>query len=105
MTRARHVHLGERLDAIERIRAGHLTPEQAADELDVPPAAIHEWMALHANDRIYSIEEARVSPEVMRLSKRAQRLVELIETADDTIRALSHRLVESQKLKGHSRGA
>ena len=105
MNKTRHVHLGERLNAIERIRAGEITPEEAANELDVPPAAVHEWMAVHANDRIFSLEEARVAPEVQKLSRRAQRLVELIETADDTIRALSRRLVDAHKLKARPRDA
>ena len=101
----RHIHLGERLQVIERIREGELTPEQAAGELEVEPAAIHEWMARHANDRIYSLEEARVPPEVLKLSRRAQRLVELIETADETIRVLNRKLVDSQRPKTRSREA
>ncbi|HUL94634.1 MAG TPA: hypothetical protein VLT89_01425 [Usitatibacter sp.] len=105
MNKTRHVHLGERLQVIERIRSGALTPEQAANELEVPPAAVHEWLATHSNDRIYSLEEARVPPEVMRLSRRAQRLVELIETADDTIRVLNRKLVESQRPKSRARDA
>lgn len=105
MTKTRHVHLGERLAVIERIRAGELTPEQASAQIDVPLSMVHEWMAVHANDRIYSLEEARVQPEVLRLSRRAQRLVELIETADDTIRVLNRKLVEAQRPKARQRGA
>jgi len=105
MSKSRHIHLGERLQTLERIREGELTPEQAADELGVEPAAVHEWMALHAHDRIYSLDEARVPPEVLKLSRRAQRLVELIETADDTIRVLNRKLVDSQRPKARGREA
>ncbi|HLX24355.1 MAG TPA: hypothetical protein VKR38_13495 [Usitatibacter sp.] len=92
--RRRHVHLGERLDAIERIRSGRSTPEKAADELGVPAEEVQLWMQIHAGDRIVALEDTRVSPEVRRLSKRAERLVELIANADLTIRVLNRMLTE-----------
>jgi DNA-directed RNA polymerase specialized sigma subunit len=93
--RRRHIHLGERLDAIERIRAGEATPEQVSAELEVLPEEVHQWMQVHADDRIVSLDETRVQPEVRRLSRRAERLVELIANADVTIRILNRMLAET----------
>jgi hypothetical protein len=92
--RRRHVHLGERLDLIERIRASRLTAEQAADEAGVSVEEVQMWMQIHADDRIVALDDTRVSPEVRRLSKRAERLVELIANADLTIRILNRMLSE-----------
>ncbi len=92
--RRRHVHLGERLGLIERIRAGNLTPETAADEAGVSADEVHMWMQVHADDKIVALDDTRVSPEVRKLSKRAERLVELIANADLTIRILNRMLAE-----------
>jgi hypothetical protein len=90
----RHIHLGDRLEVIERIRAGQATPEKAADELGVPAEEVHLWMQIHGDDRIVALDDTRVSPEVRQLSKRAERLVELIAGADLTIRILNRMLAE-----------
>ena len=95
MNRRRHIHLGERLQAIEAIRSGRLGADEAAASLDVPVEEIRGWMQMHSGDRIFSLDEARVSPEARRLSKRAERLVELIAAADLTIRILNRMLVET----------
>jgi transposase-like protein len=93
--RRRHVHLGERLDAIARIRAGEASPEQVAAEFEVLPEEVHQWVQVHGDDRIVSLDETRVLPEVRRLSRRAERLVELIANADVTIRVLNRMLAEA----------
>ena len=93
--RRRHVHLGDRLDAIARIRAGEITAEQVATELDVLTEEVHQWLQVHGDDRIVSLDETRVLPEVRRLSRRAERLVELIANADVTIRVLNRMLAET----------
>jgi len=95
MNKRKHIHLGERLQAIEAIRAGRLTAEEAAARLEVTAEEIHGWMQIHSGDRIVSLDEARVSPEARRLSKRAERLVELIAAADLTIRILNRMLTEA----------
>ena len=95
MNKRRHIHLGERLEAIESIREGRLTVEQAAASFDVPVEEIRAWMQMHSGDRIVTLDEARVSPEALRLSRRAERLVELIAAADLTIRILNRMLAES----------
>ncbi len=95
MSKRRHVHLGDRLDAIERIRSGEATPEQVSATLEVTVEEIHTWMQVHADDRIVSLDETRVSPEVRKLSRRAERLVALIAGADTTIRTLNRMLAEA----------
>ena len=84
----RHVHLGERLEAIERIRRGELDVEGAARRWDVEPDEIRRWLEMHAGDRPLTLEEVVQSPDVVRLTKRAQRLAELIATSESTIRML-----------------
>jgi hypothetical protein len=91
----RHVHLGERLEAIERIRKGELSLGQAAMQLGVTPAAVLNWMNIHADDRAMSIDEVLVPADVQRLTRRAQRLAALISRADSTIRVLSRQLVDA----------
>ncbi len=94
MNKRKHVHLGERLVTIQEIRGGRQSVEEAAVSLDVPPDEVRNWMQIHSEDRIYDLDEARVSPEAKRLSRRAERLVELITAADLTIRVLTRMLAE-----------
>ena len=101
--RRRHVHLGERLDAIARIRLDGATPQQVALELDVETADVLRWMQIHADERNVTLEEVRVPPDVLRLSRRAERLVELIATADVTIRVLNRMLAEAASGKARLR--
>ena len=93
--RRRHVHLGERLDAIARIRVGGASARQVALELNVDTADVLRWMEIHAEERNVTLDEVRVPADVLRLSRRAERLVELIATADVTIRVLNRMLAES----------
>lgn len=91
-TQRRHVHLGVRLETIERIRRGELSLGEAAAELGVTPATVLHWMNIHADDRTVRVEEVLVPPRVQRLTRRAQRLVALIAEADSTIRVLNRQL-------------
>lgn len=91
----RHVHLGERLEAIEKIRAGELSLGQAAAELGVTPAEVLRWMNVHADDRTVRVEEVLVPPHVQRLTRRAQRLVALIAEMDSTLRVLNRQLADA----------
>ena len=93
--RRRHVHLGERLDAIARIRLGSATPQLVALELNVDTVDVLRWMQIHAGQANMTLDEVRVPPDVLRLSRRAERLVELIASADLTIRVLNRMLVEA----------
>ena len=101
--RSRHVHLGERLDAIARIRLGAATPEEIALELEVESTDVLRWMQIHAQERNMTLDEVRVPPDVLRLSRRAERLVELIATADVTIRVLNRMLAKAASGKSRLR--
>ena len=101
--RRRHVHLGARLDAIARIRVGTATPQQVALELEVDAADVLRWMEVHAEERNMTLDEVRVPPDVLRLSRRAERLVELIATADVTLRVLNRMLAEAASGKSRLR--
>jgi hypothetical protein len=101
----RHVHLGERLEAIERIRCGELSLGQAAAGLGVTPAQVLHWMNIHADDRTVRIEEVVVPADVQRLTRRAQRLVALIAEADSIIRSMSRQMSEAAVSRRRSQAA
>jgi hypothetical protein len=90
------VHLGDRLLAIGRIRKGMLTVEQAARELGVGVDEVVAWLQLHAFERMVTLDELRGagSPEVQRLSKRAQRLADLVADAERELRGLHQELLQ-----------
>lgn len=89
------VHLGDRLLAIGRIREGMLTIEEAARELGVSVEEVIGWQQVHAFERMVSLDELRMggSPEAQRLSKRAQRLADLVADAERELRELHQELV------------
>jgi hypothetical protein len=86
----RFVHLGERLFAIGRIRAGELNAREAAAELGVPVEEVLHWLHAHAGERTLTFEELRQSgsSEVQKLSRRAQRLADLVAHAERMLRDL-----------------
>jgi hypothetical protein len=91
------VHLGDRLLAIGRIREGMLTAEEAARELGVTVEDVIGWQQVHAFERMVSIDEMRAggsSPEAQRLSKRAERLADLVADAERELRELHHELLQ-----------
>jgi hypothetical protein len=90
------VHLGDRLLALGRIREGGLTVEQAARELGVTADEVIGWQQVHAFERMVSIDELRASgsPEAQRLSKRAQRLADLVADAERELRELHQELLQ-----------
>jgi hypothetical protein len=92
--RPRHVHLGERLEVIERIRRGALGIDEAARRCGVAREEVARWLEMHAKDRPLTLEEVVHSPDVVRLTRRAQRLAELIATSESMIRTL-HRMLRS----------
>ena len=93
------VHLGDRLLAIARIHEGTLTVEDAARELGVQVEDVIGWQQLHAFERVVSLEELRgpASLEGQRLSKRAQRLAELVVAAERELRELHHEFMHPSK--------
>lgn len=97
--RPRHVHLGERLTVIERIRHGRHTPEEAAAEVGVPVEEVLRWLEVHGEDRIVRVEEVAEPEEVRHLTRRVQMLMDMIGTADETIRGLIRRLSERRETR------
>jgi len=89
------VHLGDRLLAIGRIREGMLTAAEAARELGVDVDEVIGWQQVHAFERMVSLDEMRGagSPEVQRLSKRAERLADLVADAERELRELHQELL------------
>ena len=98
--RPRHVHLGERLDIVDRIGRGELDVEGAARRCEVDADEIRRWLELHAGDRPVTLEEVVQSPDVVRLTRRAQRLAELIATSESTIRTLHSMLRRAANQEG-----
>jgi hypothetical protein len=84
----RFVHLGERLLAIGRIRAGALSAREAAAEVGVPVEEVLRWLHAHAGERTVTFDELRESPEAARLGRRAQRLADLVAHAERLLRDL-----------------
>jgi len=73
---------------IDRIRRGELDVEGAARRTGVDGDEVRRWLEAHAGDRPVTLEEVVQSPDVVRLTRRAQRLAELIATSESMIRAL-----------------
>ena len=90
----RHVHLGERLEAVARVRGGE-TIEEVAVDIGVAVDDVQAWVAALADDRVHTIEEMRHgdSPERMKLVKRARRLADLVAESERTLRDLHQELI------------
>lgn len=93
--RPRHVHLGDRLLAVGRVRAGLATVDEVATTHEVTRDDVLDWVARHANERTVTLEELRAqgSPEMLRLARRAQRLADLVAQAERHLRVLHQELV------------
>jgi len=89
------VHLGDRLLAIGRIRSGVASIELVAEELDVEPGEVVNWLHLHGDDSVMSLDDVRDgdTPEMRSLTRRARLLAELVTEADRAIRELHQEYV------------
>ena len=96
-SRPRHIHLGDRLEALESIKRGVRSPLQIAAELGVEVADIVRWMEIHANDRIVRIDDLMAPDRTRELVARAQRLLDLIYAAEASIRSLVHELARRSR--------
>jgi hypothetical protein len=96
--RPRFVHLGERLAAMERIRAGDVTPAEAAAELRVDAAQVARWFEQHANDRLVGLDELRAPRDRRnaRLAERARRLAALLARAERRVHELHLELLSKE---------
>lgn len=97
-SRARYVHLGERLECLERIRAGAITRAQAAAELGIDEAQVARWMQVHANERLMSLDDLRVAADSQsgRLAARARQLAHLLAIAERRVRELHLELISKE---------
>ena len=86
----RHVHLGTRLEVAERVRRAEVTAREAARGLGVEEADVLRWVA--SGERLVEVDAIVASPEALRLTRRARRLVRMIAACDAAIRVLTRRL-------------
>jgi len=94
----RFVHLGDRLLAIGRIRSGAQRADEVAADLGVTPEDVAHWVEVHASDRTVTFEELRErsSPEMLKLTRRAQRLADLVAQAERLLRDLHQEFTSKQ---------
>ena len=97
--RSRRANLGERIAAVEQIRAGRATRAETAAHFGVDVREIERWIDMHAEDRTVLLGELRheLVGEPGRLLLQAQRLRRLIARAERTLRVLHAELL-SRKL-------
>jgi len=86
----RFVHLGDRLLALERLRAGLATMTQTAESLGVSIAELRKWQVELSRERSVSLADLRPGqgPVLQRLRARAKRLASLIAASEREIRIL-----------------
>lgn len=97
--KARRPCLGERIEAVERIRAGAASIEDTARRFGLPEDDVRSWLTVHANDRTVIVAHLRseLAGEAGRLLRQAQVLRQLIAHTDRTLNLLHARLL-SRKL-------
>ncbi|HEX4764180.1 MAG TPA: hypothetical protein VFU92_07575 [Usitatibacter sp.] len=90
----RHVHLGERLDAVARVHRGEAIDDVAVD-MGVTVDDVAAWVAALVDERTYSLDEIRIgeSPERIHLVRRARRLADLVAESERTLRDLHQELI------------
>jgi hypothetical protein len=97
---ARHVSLGRRLEVLQLIRSGRITPEGAATLMDVSVQEVRRWQTTHSTDHIVSLgrgDGPGTTHEELHLLARRRRLVQLLRMIDMNLRALHARLVASSR--------
>lgn len=94
----RFVHLGDRLLALDQVRRGDATVEEAARAFGVEPREVVRWIERHRAERTLTFEELReqCSPERSRLARRAQRLAGLVAQAERLLRELHQEFISRQ---------
>jgi hypothetical protein len=94
---ARRPNLGQRIAAVEHIRAGRATVEETAALFGVRVAEVEAWVRHHADDRTFHLDEFRKGEgELGRLARQAQRLRQLIARAERTLHILHAQLLASR---------
>lgn len=94
---ARRPNLGERIAAVEHLRAGRATVEETAAHFGVRVSEVEGWVRDHADDRTVSLDEFRGGEgELGRLSRQALRLRQLIARAERTLHVLHAQLLATR---------
>jgi len=96
----RHVSLGRRLEVLQLIRSGRISPEAAATLMDVSIQEVRRWQTMHSTDNVVSLgrhDGPGATHEELDLLARRRRLVRLLRTIDTTLRALHTRLVATSR--------
>jgi hypothetical protein len=93
--RPRFVHLGERLLAIEKIRRGTLSVDDAAEGIGVTREEIAQWQRQHAGERHVTFDELRSAGErqALRLERRVRMLARLVADSEKQLRDLHQQLL------------
>ena len=88
-------NLGERIAAVEQLRAGRTTPEEVAAHFGVPVAEVRAWISQHASEQTMTLGQLRgeIAGESGRLARQAQRLRHLIARAERTLHVLHAQLL------------
>ena len=94
----RFIHLGDRLQALARIRAGEIDAQGVALELGIDVAQVLHWLDVHREERTVTLAELRdeCTPEVLKLRRRAQRLAGLLSQAERILRELHQEFASKQ---------
>jgi transposase-like protein len=97
--KARRPCLGERIAAVERIRAGAASIEETAGQFGLPEDDVRTWLKVHANDHTVIVAHLRreLAGEAGQLLRHAQVLRQLIAHTDRTLNLLHAQLL-SRKL-------
>ena len=98
--RRRHVPLGRRLEVLQLIHAGRISPEEAAVLVGVSVGEIQRWQSVHANDEIVSVGRAArpaSTREELDLLARRGRLVRLLRSVEASLRDLHAQLIETTR--------
>ena len=95
--RPRRPYLGERIAAVEHIRAGRASVAETAAHFGLRAAEVEAWLRHHADDRTFLLDEFRDGEgETGRLARQAQRLRHLIARAERTLHVLHAQLLASR---------
>jgi len=94
---ARRATLGERIAAVEAIRAGRATVPETAARFGVGEADVRLWLDRHATDRTVHLSEfRRPALNATTLARQARDLRQLIARTERTLNLLHARLLASR---------
>lgn len=94
---ARRATLGERIAAVEAIRAARATVPETAARFAVSEDEVRLWLARHATDRTVHLSEfRRPGLDATRLARQARALQQLIARTERTLNLLHAQLLASR---------